>query len=72
MTKTNKATVPQSRYISVDVFLKSAATVYQFEDIQAKAFKIRMKKMGKTYLPNLESFIPYFEEYLGISKREGN
>lgn len=57
-------------YVSAGIFLESAKPIYQFQDIQGEAFKVRMKSIGKYYLPTLEDFVPYFEEYLGIDKEK--
>lgn len=70
MAKASKQQKVASPYVSADVFIHSAKPTYQFEDIQAKAFEVRMRSLGKYYLPTIEDFIPYFEEYLGI-EREG-
>lgn len=71
MTKSAKASTNNAPYVSTDTFLRSVDSIYQFENIQAKAFKIQMRGLGKYYLPTLEDFVPYFEKYLGIDKKEG-
>lgn len=70
MVKTAKEKVIHTPYVSADTFLMSARAMYQFSNIQAKAFKVRMRSKGKFYLPRIEDFVPYFEEYLGIEREE--
>lgn len=67
-TKKQKTFTPP--YVSADIFIRVAETKYQFEDIQAKAFKVRMRSKGKYFLPTLEDFVPYFEKYLGIESED--
>lgn len=67
----NNETVVNHPYISTDTFLESAKPVYEFSAIQATAFKVSMKSIGKYYLPTLNDFVPYFENYLGLDKKEG-
>lgn len=66
MSKVEKQNEISTPYVSATLFLEVAKTKYQFENIQAKAFEVRMKSLGKYYLPKLEDFEPYFKEYLGI------
>lgn len=66
--KEQKFTAP---YVSADTFIKAAKPTYRFEAMQARAFRVQMKSLGKYYLPTLEDFVPYFEKYLGIDKKEG-
>lgn len=70
MAKTVKQKVINTPYVSTNTFLMSAKAMYQFSNIQAEAFKVRMRSKGKFYLPRIEDFVPYFEEYLGIEREE--
>lgn len=70
MAKTAKDKVVNTPYVSANTFLMSAKEMYQISNMQAEAFKIRMRSKGKFYLPRLEDFVPYLEEYLGIEREE--
>lgn len=72
MAKTSKQIKQSAPYVSADTFLRSIdPNQYQFDNIQASAFKVRMRVLGKYYQPTLDDFVPYFEQYLGI-KKAGN
>lgn len=61
--KVDKQAVVQP-YISVDTFLKIVQPTYKLTHLQVKGFKVKMKSLGKSFMPKIDSFISYLNEYM--------
>lgn len=56
---------PVQPYISVDTFLKIVQPTYKLTNLQVKGFKVKMKSLGKSLMPKIDSFILYLNDYIG-------
>lgn len=56
-------------YISVDTFLKIVQPTYKLTHLQVKGFKVKMKSLGKSLMPNTDSFISYLNDYMDKNRK---
>lgn len=56
-------------YISVDTFLKIVQPTYKLTHLQVKGFKVKMKSLGKSFMPKIDSFISYLNDYMDKNRK---
>lgn len=56
-------------YISVDTFLKIVQPTYKLTHLQVKGFKVKMKSLGKSLMPTIDSFISYLNDYMDKNRK---
>jgi len=56
-------------YISVDTFLKIVQPTYKLTHLQVKGFKVKMKSLGKSFMPKIDSFISYLNDYMDRNRK---
>lgn len=60
---------PVQPYISVDTFLKIVQPTYKLTHLQVKGFKVKMKSLGKSFMPKIDSFISYLNDYMDRNRK---
>lgn len=56
-------------YISVDTFLKIVQPTYKLTHLQVKGFKVKMKSLGKSFMPKIDSFVSYLNDYMDKNRK---
>lgn len=56
-------------YISVDTFLKIVQPTYKLTHLQVKGFKVKMKSLGKSLMPKIDSFVSYLNDYIDKNRK---
>lgn len=56
-------------YISVDTFLKIVQPTYKLTHLQVKGFKVKMKSLGKSFMPKIYSFVSYLNDYIDKNRK---
>lgn len=69
MAKKADKQAPVQPYISVDTFLKIVQPTYKLTHLQVKGFKVKMKSLGKGFMPKIDSFISYLNDYMDKNRK---
>lgn len=69
MAKKVDKQAPVQPYISVDTFLKIVQPTYKLTNLQVKGFKVKMKSLGKSFMPKIDSFISYLNDYMDKNRK---
>lgn len=69
MAKKEDKQAPVQPYISVDTFLKIVQPTYKLTHLQVKGFKVKMKSLGKRFMPKIDSFISYLDDYMDKNRK---
>ena len=69
MAKKVDKQAPVQPYISVDTFLKIVQPTYKLTNLQVKGFKVKMKSLGKSLMPKIDSFISYLNDYMDKNRK---
>ncbi len=69
MAKKVDKQAPVQPYISVDTFLKIVQPTYKLTHLQVKGFKVKMKSLGKGFMPKIDSFISYLNDYMDKNRK---